>query len=106
MNADAVPEATRKMLGALWEKNIPIVRGRVDELREAAEAACAANLSPEARRGAEGTAHKLAGSLGMFGYQRGTVIAREMEQLLEGESPLDAQRLQALARDLQAELKL
>ena len=44
-------------------------------------------------------AHKLAGSLGMYGYDEGTRVARELELLLEGAAP-DAERLRELAARL------
>ena len=106
MNAAAAPEATRKMLTTLWDKNLPVVKERVEELRQAAEFAAFNKLSSDARISAEGTAHKLAGSLGMFGYQHGTEIARELEQMLEGSDSLDVSRLNELARELQTELSL
>ena len=105
MNA-AAPEATRKMLATLWERNLPVVSGRVDELQQAAKSASANTLSAEARTSAEGTAHKLAGSLGMFGYTHGTEIARELEQMLEGSVRLDVTRLNYLAQELRTELNL
>ncbi len=106
MKTEAVPEATRKMLSALWEKNLPVVHARVEELSGAAQSARKGTLSSEARQSAESTAHKLAGSLGMFGYKHGTEIAREMEQMLEGPESLDANRLSTLATELGAELGL
>ncbi len=106
MHEEAVPEATRKMLATLWERNLPVVKARVEELHKAAAAAASGALSPEDRSSAEGTAHKLAGSLGMFGYKHGTEIARELEQMLEGLEVLDANRLSVLTQELRAELKL
>ena len=106
MNAASAPEATRKMLATLWMRNLPVVSGRVDELQQAARSASANTLSAEARISAEGTAHKLAGSLGMFGYTHGTEIARDLEQMLEGSEPFDVARLKELARALRAELGL
>ena len=46
------------------------------------------------------TAHKLAGSLGMYGYDEGTRIAREIEVLLGGEATPDAARLGDLVAEL------
>ena len=106
MVAASAPEATRKMLVMLWERNLPIVKGRVEELQRAAEAANIDALSPEDRTSAEATAHKLAGSLGMFGYRHGTEIARELEQMLQGTASMDARRLAQLAAELRSELSI
>jgi len=106
MHAEAIPEATRKMLATLWERNLPVVKSRVEDLQRAAVASVSGALSPEDRSSAEGTAHKLAGSLGMFGYKHGTEIARELEQMFEGREVLDANRLSLLTQELRAELKL
>lgn len=53
-------------------------------------------------------AHKLAGSLGTFGYGRGSEIARKIEYLLAGEQPLDTDKqtqIEKLTEDLLKELK-
>jgi len=39
-------------------------------------------MSEQQREEGIAISHKLAGSLGMYGYQRGTEIASELEQLL------------------------
>ena len=56
----------------------------------------------QSREEAGGAAHKLAGSLGMYGYVEGTRIAREIEVLL-----LDEDRTRDLSRlgELAAELR-
>jgi HPt (histidine-containing phosphotransfer) domain-containing protein len=53
----------------------------------------------ELREAAADTAHKLAGSLGMYGYDRGTHLAREIEILLDYQTP-DHTRLSVLAVEL------
>lgn len=99
-------ESTRKMLAGLWERNLPVVRERVDEIQRAAIAASAGALTSEARASAGGTAHKLAGSLGMFGYPHGTDIARQLEQMLLASDDLDCPKLEQLAQELRDEVKL
>ncbi len=87
------PEATRKLLSALWQRNLPLLRNRCTQLEEALAAARSNTLTPQMREEAIATAHKLAGSLGMFGYAEGTVYARRIEQQLELEGPIDHHRL-------------
>ena len=88
------------MLASVWQKNLPLLRKRLHVLNEAATAANAGHLSAASRQEAGEIAHKLAGSLGMFGYVRGTEVARELEVLLDGDGAVPPTRLQELARQL------
>lgn len=97
-------EATRKLLAGLWEKNLPVLRERLTQLEAAAEAAAAGTLSAEQRREAGSTAHKLAGSLGMFGYPRGTELARALEQSFEARTATEEYGLAAQMAALRIEL--
>ena len=96
-----VEDKTAALLAALWIKNRPIIEERLATLDGAAVAAAAGALSDEQRRVANSTAHKLAGALGMYGYDDGTRIARELEVLLAEAGP-DAGRLSALIAELRA----
>lgn len=99
-------DVARELISALWERSVPILTDRLNGLDKACEAAVLGRLSPIMRRGAADTAHKLAGSLGMFGYPRGTEIAREIEQLLENDGAVDAGLLRELVLELRASLPL
>jgi HPt (histidine-containing phosphotransfer) domain-containing protein len=92
-------DKTAALLATLWVKNLPIVEERLGTLERAAAAAVSGGLSDELRGEAAQTAHKLAGALGMYGYDEGTRIARELEALLSSEGP-DAARLGELVREL------
>ncbi len=70
------------LLAALWERNLPTLRERLDTLDRAAAAAASGHLTEASRAEALGIAHKLSGSLGMFGHHRGTEIARQIEAIL------------------------
>ena len=50
---------------------------------------------------AQSAAHKLAGALGMYGYDEGTRISRQIEVLLDEGAPEPAQ-LRALVADMRA----
>jgi HPt (histidine-containing phosphotransfer) domain-containing protein len=76
-------------LAAAWEEARPRIMGRVAVLVAAVGAERDGGLSPEMRRDAEGDAHKLAGSLGMFGSPLGSELAHEIEKRLEGDDPID-----------------
>jgi HPt (histidine-containing phosphotransfer) domain-containing protein len=92
-------EKTASLLAAVWLRNRPLVEERLALLDRAAEAAAAGALTDELRKEACGTAHKLAGSLGMYDYDEGSRIAHEMEVLLGDSSP-DAARLSILVAEL------
>lgn len=99
-------EKTHKLLATLWSRNLPIVRERLDLLDRAAETARDATLTSPLRRDAAMTAHKLAGSLGMFGYSEGTHIARKLEVLFDDIAPPDPQHIADLASQLRSSLHL
>jgi HPt (histidine-containing phosphotransfer) domain-containing protein len=104
MNQTAeVQDRTEALLAALWLRNRPIVDQRLDVLERAAAASAAANLPLEQREEAADVAHKLAGSLGMYGYEHGTRLARQIELLLDYQTP-DPVRLTALTRELRQTL--
>jgi HPt (histidine-containing phosphotransfer) domain-containing protein len=96
-------DKTAALLATLWVKNRPIIEERLATLDGAAAAAAAGTLSDEQRGVANSTAHKLAGALGMYGYDDGTRIARELEVMLGGAKP-DAVRLSVLIAELRASI--
>jgi HPt (histidine-containing phosphotransfer) domain-containing protein len=94
-------DKTASLLAALWLRVRPIVEERLVMLDGAATAAAQGLLTELQRRDAQGSAHKLAGSLGMYGYDEGTRIARQLEILLEDSAP-EAGRLNGLIVELRA----
>ncbi len=103
----AIPDHSKPMsafLARLWERNTPILLNRLRTLDDAAEAAGNGTLDDTLRTAAHAEAHNLAGSLGMFGYPKGTDIAREIEAVLETPDALTPQRLSELTRTLRATL--
>ena len=94
-------EKTAALLAKLWVEIQPVLEERLAALDKAAAAAGAGTLAQDLREEAESSAHKLAGSLGMYGYDEGTRVARELEVLLESAKP-DAARLSALIAELRA----
>jgi HPt (histidine-containing phosphotransfer) domain-containing protein len=66
-------------MNRLWEKFLPQMEERVGRLEAAAAHLAAGTLSADQREEASSEAHKLAGVLGTFGLQEGTVLAREAE---------------------------
>ena len=67
-------------LAAIWQRSQPQMLERLALLERVA----ATEPMPETlRQEAAAIAHKLAGTLGMFGFAQGTELARELEQHLE-----------------------
>jgi len=93
------------LLASLWERGLPVLRERLHLLDRAATAAAAGNLSEDLRVEAFEIAHKFSGSLGMFGYDRGTEIARQIEQILR-KPPEAPDRLMALISQLRETLQI
>ena len=90
-------------LDFMWNKYLDDIRERVRVLEDAAQAVAAAKLRPEERAAAQSAAHKLAGTLGTFGLDRGTTLARELEILYSGGAVADAsfaRRATALAGEI------
>lgn len=94
-------------ISAVWARYKDTILGRVAVLEGASKAILEASLESDLRRKALAEAHKLAGSVGTFGFPRGSRIAREAEHLLRAEGPLSQTqglRLSELAKDLRQEL--
>ena len=87
---------TQKLLDYLWNRNQPQVMERLMLLELAAH-------SPRLHDQALFTAHQLAGSLGMYGFPRGTDLARALELEFETSAP-NPQRISTLAQDLRLTL--
>lgn len=100
-----VPAAVTKQIAALWQKNKPLLRERLALLdRAATELTETRSLDEELRAEAISTAHKLAGSLGMFGHGGATEFARSIEADLEASGLPQPERLRQHVDKLQATL--
>lgn len=91
-------------LDRMWVKFLPDLRERVSVLDGAARALAAGELKDELRGQARGSAHKLAGTLGTFGLDRGTELARELESRYAAGAlgPADAAALAGTAAEIRA----
>ena len=92
------------MLAALWQKNRPLMRDRLTLLEVAGASLAVGTLTDAQRAEAASTAHKMCGTLGTFGYPRGTELARELEVLFEADTA-DTNRVLALTQELAALLQ-
>lgn len=94
------------VLATLWQRGLPRLRRRLEQLDRAASAALSGALSEDLRSQATVTAHNLAGSLGMFGYVEATGTARTIELLLEAPGETDPMELRILTERLHQALNL
>ncbi len=104
--AQPEPFDPTELLTRVWKQSLPLFRERVAFLEAVALQAQAGTLTGVDRTEAFNIAHKLAGSLGMFGYPHGTEISQQLEVLLNGDNPLDPPTLTRLAADLRASVPL
>lgn len=90
---------------AVFEKNRDELMRRIATLDDAVAAVRAGRLDEDLRAWAERDAHKLAGSLGMFGLASGSALARELEQALATRPAISAvDRLGEIVLTLRAQL--
>ena len=98
---DGTKEAMAERLKQVWRENQEIVAGRLAILREAARAAGEGRLLIAEREEAKVTAHKLAGSLGMFGLWEASECARAIETHLEQAATDEPCRIDGLVESLE-----
>jgi diguanylate cyclase (GGDEF)-like protein len=111
-----LPEAVNKhqqvetALRASWERLREKILGRITTLEQATTAWLEGSLAEELRQRAHHEAHKLAGSLGIFGFQEGSRIAHEIECELQTENrvyaPKEALHFSQLVVALHRELQM
>ena len=94
------PDEIDNVVATLWKKNLPTLRERLDLLDQVGKAAAKGKLEEPVRLEALRIAHKLAGSLGMYGYQQGTEVASKMEKILKTPTPETLATIHALATEL------
>ncbi len=102
-SASQADAAISMALDTLWTRHRSQILERVVVLEAAASAVTANKLSASDCAAAQAAAHKLAGTLGMFNLMRGTVVARELEQIYSrGSAPPGAagQQLASMATEL------
>jgi diguanylate cyclase (GGDEF)-like protein len=89
-------------LRAIWNQHRPVVLERLQVLEHAVAELETDDLGEDARREAEREAHKLAGSVGTFGFARASERAREMELILGAHEALGSEHVPALAELMMA----
>lgn len=92
------------MLAMVWNKNRDVLLQRLETIDLFCRQLPGSASDHAIRNDASADAHKLAGSLGMFGLSEGTELAREIEYLLKDNSPREllAANVPSLAARLRA----
>ena len=91
----------------VWSERLGSILDQIDVIEEAVADLLQGRLQPQLREPAQREAHKLAGSLGTFGFTLGSSIAREMEAIFARAEALqdrDALRLSELLVHLREEV--
>ncbi len=97
----------KKVLLRVWEKRKPLTLERISTIEKACLALQAGTLTAGALSQALVEAHRLAGSLGTFGFAKATEICRGLEGILKDSATPVASRVQQmtfLLEQLRAEL--
>lgn len=94
-------EAFKEQVARIWLQFRDVVVGRLSPIEAAVCGLASGSFTAADLKAAEDAAHKLAGSLGTFGMPDGSLVARDLEVLLQEASP-DLSRVEALTRELEA----
>ncbi len=94
----AQAETTKSLIAGIWRQHHTQVLARLELLECTATAVAAESLTPTLLEEALSISHKLAGSLGMFGFGEGTQLARVLEQQLESALPNAGVMMVTIAR--------
>lgn len=92
---------------AVWTRHRDEVLARVEVVEEAVAGVLAGSLDEKLRTHAVREAHKLAGSLGTFGFARASELARDIESVLQADGSLRSEgpRLAELILSLRQQLE-
>lgn len=101
----ALRDETRAAAIALWDKFKSPTLQRLVSLEQAVAALRLGSLPEGLRQSALADAHKLSGSLGMFGFAAGSRLAQAIEKSLKTAAPAAVNQLAALVTALQQELQ-
>jgi HPt (histidine-containing phosphotransfer) domain-containing protein len=105
VSKESPAEPIEEAMNRLWAKYLPQLGDRIATLEKAAKDLADGNLAIDQREEASSDAHKLAGVLGTFGLQEGTLLAREAEAAYQGElagNGTSAARMAEIAAKLRA----
>lgn len=106
----ASSDKIRATTARIWQQSKARFIEQVEMVERAIRALETGNLTPELQQQARQAAHKLAGSLGIFGLSTGSQLAKELEDWLQPQILLDqtqtvqlAEAVQSLYREIHSE---
>ncbi|MEH1838749.1 MAG: response regulator [Nostoc sp.] len=105
----SIEQQFQQGMGKLWQQYQGLMAQRLEALQTAAIALQTGMLTSLLRQNAMQAAHKLAGVLGMFEREAGTLLAREIEEILRADGalqPLQEQQFLDLVQKLGQMLNL
>jgi DNA-binding response OmpR family regulator/HPt (histidine-containing phosphotransfer) domain-containing protein len=85
----APEQAAQAITTRVWQQSAHKLLAQVDQIEQATTALVQHCLTPELRAQAAQAAHKLAGSLGIFGLHEGSELAKQLEDWLQPQVLLD-----------------
>ncbi|XGW00137.1 MAG: response regulator [Leptolyngbya sp. BL-A-14] len=94
----ASQEAVDAALIELWERFKDSFNDHLDVLVQTVSALKAGTLTTDLQQKAKQSVHKLVGSLGVYGFSQGSILARQIEGFLQPGLVLDRNELQQLAQ--------
>ncbi|MGL4618168.1 response regulator [Chroococcidiopsis sp.] len=107
-NQDSIQQQTKAALAEVWEKLKHQSSDRVALLEQATISLLDNKLTEELREKARQAAHKLAGALGIFGFTKGSRLAKHIEDIWQADVILDRsealhlyEMVMALKREIQ-----
>ncbi|HEY9662612.1 MAG TPA: response regulator, partial [Allocoleopsis sp.] len=93
--SDRIPTAA-VIMAELWERFKNSFKTQLDSLEAVALALRENTVTADLWQEAKQTVHKLVGSLGMYGFPQGSVVAKQIETLLRLDRPLEPTEIQQL----------
>jgi len=99
-----VREIVDRKLRDIWLQSREIIEGRLAILGEAVQMLERGELTAAKRAEAMTAAHKLTGSLGMFGHRKASSIAGEIEARLEQDASVKDSDIPGLVKSLERAL--
>ncbi|MFO7030137.1 transcriptional regulator [Limnospira fusiformis CCALA 023] len=100
--ANSEPDSDRQFqlnqsIQKVWERFRETLDDRIITIEKAIAAANDGQINLQMQKQARQEAHKLAGSLGTFGRREGSTVAREIELILQLDTPLISEHLPSLS---------
>ncbi|BAZ06474.1 response regulator [Calothrix sp. NIES-3974] len=94
---NAIYQESHSAIAQIWQRHQPRVQEQLAVLTQTVTAAQNQQLSPQLQNTARQEAHSLAGSLGTFGIGNGSIIARQIETILQSHQDFSTQEVAHLS---------